>query len=205
MSRRNAFYGLAAALAVFSGPAIAITASGPPGSTASNPIIPSINATGAFQYDFDVTAGQTYYVDPTAVERYIFAIGENNPYFASALLPAVQPTPYDVSFSFNGIMHEDRVLPGHIFSFPDALFDLNGGPVAPAGVSEFEVSGITVDLSPTDTRAFVVGLTFEGDGAFTGTQTPVVPEPSTWIMLVAGFAGLGFAGYRRARLARSTA
>jgi hypothetical protein len=27
----------------------------------------------------------------------------------------------------------------------------------------------------------------------------VVPEPSTWAMMLMGFAGLGFAGYRRAR------
>jgi hypothetical protein len=31
-----------------------------------------------------------------------------------------------------------------------------------------------------------------------------VPEPSTWVMMLAGFAGLGYAGYRqRERLARS--
>jgi len=30
----------------------------------------------------------------------------------------------------------------------------------------------------------------------------VVPEPSTWAMMLLGFAGLGFAGYRRARRAR---
>jgi hypothetical protein len=32
----------------------------------------------------------------------------------------------------------------------------------------------------------------------TGVATPV-PEPATWAMLLAGFAGLGFAGYRRAQ------
>jgi hypothetical protein len=25
-----------------------------------------------------------------------------------------------------------------------------------------------------------------------------IPEPSTWVMMLVGFAGLGFAGYRRA-------
>ena len=30
---------------------------------------------------------------------------------------------------------------------------------------------------------------------------PAVPEPSTWAMMLVGFAGLGFAGYRRARVA----
>ena len=29
--------------------------------------------------------------------------------------------------------------------------------------------------------------------------TLAVPEPSTWAMMLAGFASLGYAGYRRAR------
>jgi hypothetical protein len=32
----------------------------------------------------------------------------------------------------------------------------------------------------------------------------VVPEPSTWGMMLVGFAGLGFAGYRARRSALST-
>ena len=32
-----------------------------------------------------------------------------------------------------------------------------------------------------------------------------VPEPSTWAMMLLGFAGLGFAGYRRARASRAAA
>ena len=38
--------------------------------------------------------------------------------------------------------------------------------------------------------------------------TPSVPEPSTWAMMLAGFAGLGYAGFRRSRqgsLSRSMA
>jgi len=33
--------------------------------------------------------------------------------------------------------------------------------------------------------------------------TPVVPEPSTWAMMLLGFTGLGFAGYRKARGGRT--
>jgi hypothetical protein len=36
-----------------------------------------------------------------------------------------------------------------------------------------------------------------GGGSF--VWRVAVPEPSTWAMLVLGFAGLGWAGYRRAR------
>jgi hypothetical protein len=42
-----------------------------------------------------------------------------------------------------------------------------------------------------------------------GTVTPAaaVPEPSTWVMVILGFAGLGFMAYRRSRngLARAPA
>jgi hypothetical protein len=32
-----------------------------------------------------------------------------------------------------------------------------------------------------------------------GSVTPGIPEPSTWAMMAIGFAGLGFAGYRKAQ------
>jgi hypothetical protein len=34
-------------------------------------------------------------------------------------------------------------------------------------------------------------------------RMPSTPEPSTWAMMLLGFAGLGFAGYRKARGARA--
>jgi hypothetical protein len=37
----------------------------------------------------------------------------------------------------------------------------------------------------------------------TTVSTPTVPEPSTWVMMITGFAGLAFAGYRRAREPRA--
>jgi hypothetical protein len=35
--------------------------------------------------------------------------------------------------------------------------------------------------------------------------TPGVPEPSTWAMMLLGFAGLGFLGYRQTAKARLAA
>ena len=32
-----------------------------------------------------------------------------------------------------------------------------------------------------------------------GSVTPGIPEPSTWAMMLLGFTGLGFAGYRKAQ------
>ena len=40
------------------------------------------------------------------------------------------------------------------------------------------------------------------DGSLTINVTGGVPEPSTWAMMLAGFAALGYAGYRRSRRAR---
>jgi hypothetical protein len=37
-----------------------------------------------------------------------------------------------------------------------------------------------------------------------GVTASVVPEPSTWGMMLLGFAGVGYAGYRRARAGRAT-
>ena len=39
------------------------------------------------------------------------------------------------------------------------------------------------------------------DGSFSWSITGGVPEPSTWAMLMLGFAGLGFAGYRQSKRA----
>jgi hypothetical protein len=34
-------------------------------------------------------------------------------------------------------------------------------------------------------------------------EVDAVPEPSTWGMMLVGFAGLGYAGYRRAKEPRA--
>jgi hypothetical protein len=42
------------------------------------------------------------------------------------------------------------------------------------------------------------------EGDWSGFQLAAVPEPSTWAMLLLGFVGLGYAGYRRARAGHAT-
>lgn len=42
-----------------------------------------------------------------------------------------------------------------------------------------------------------LGVRPNSEGPFQAQLTGVVPEPSTWAMLLVGFAGLGFAAYRR--------
>jgi PEP-CTERM motif len=75
------------------------------------------------------------------------------------------------------------------------------------GLSSCDFLSLTNGLGPFDFYGYAPG-TFEKVGTNTSTngalsleltvsQTSVVPEPSTWAMMLVGFAGLGFAGYRK--------
>ncbi len=47
-----------------------------------------------------------------------------------------------------------------------------------------------VGLNPAEGSELVLDVTTQG-------VTPVVPEPSTWALMLLGFAGLGWTGWRR--------
>jgi PEP-CTERM motif len=64
-------------------------------------------------------------------------------------------------------------------------------PWVPFGVT-FSGTAESVDFSGTAAEIGFSAVTL-------GSATPVIPEPSTWTMMVVGFAGLGFAGYRAKR------
>jgi hypothetical protein len=81
----------------------------------------------------------------------------------------------------------------------DTLFNFG-----PGGVSEFEIRGIDPAVDASNGAEFMTQVTFTGDGTFDGSMTAVVPESSTWAMMLVGFAGLGCAGFRR-KAARSVA
>jgi hypothetical protein len=85
-------------------------------------------------------------------------------------------------------------------SFVGFVVDFSG---APDIVSVKQDPSSTFNIGSSFT-ADSVSLNFAGDIApFVGARTIVditttsVPEPSTWAMMLLGFAGLGYAGYRR--------
>ena len=133
------------------------------GGTVPTVYLPTVTSTGAYQFNLQVITGQSYSVDPSIATGYTYATGAGNPNFASVLLPSIQTTPYKISFLNNGTQEIDTVAPNTVFAFPTG------------GVSTFTVTGINVadDLNPTDTTAFVTGLTFVSSGNFTGTMTPI--------------------------------
>jgi hypothetical protein len=70
----------------------------------------------------------------------------------------------------------------------EAFFDFSG-----TGAFRYYALGAS-------TVAFAQG---NSDQEFSAVLASGVPEPSTWAMLLLGFAGLGFAGYRKAKVART--
>jgi PEP-CTERM motif len=102
-------------------------------------------------------------------------------------------------------------FPGHVYQIVDvglsgtaSASDVN----AYEGASPLEISysystGTNYSVTPSDT--LIAGGYTQGSANFsvvyTYTPTAPVPEPSTWAMMLVGFAGLGFAGYRTSRSA----
>jgi hypothetical protein len=159
--------------------------------------VPTIAANGDYQFDIGVTTGQNYPIDPSIATGFNYAIGAGNPNFATVLLPDLQGNdPYTITWD-NG-QDTAKVLGGDLFNFLST---------DPLGVSAFTVTGIDPadGVDPSSGTDFVTDLTFVGNGQFTGTMTPItasVPELSTWGLTMLGFAGLGFAGYRKSMTAK---
>jgi PEP-CTERM motif len=82
---------------------------------------------------------------------------------------------------------------------------MSPGTPFPAGFADLQSWTRDEALAPDWLR---VGQDIVGGGPFPTFNAAfslngvLVPEPSTWAMMLLGFAGLGFAGYRRARNAR---
>jgi PEP-CTERM motif len=74
-------------------------------------------------------------------------------------------------------------------------------------INDFATTPAFRQLGYTQTAVSSANLFYTPDPGGTGsvTVTPItggVPEPSTWAMMLAGFAGLGFLGYRQTVKAR---
>lgn len=151
-----------------------------------------------YSFHAPIVPGGPTYIDPVVADGFLYTAG-TGPNFAS-----VDPIT-DVG---NGI-YQLWVLEGTQFVEIDSAlavgqtFDFLTNGFAD-GVSEFELLGLdpNAGLDPTDVTAFVTGLTFTGDGTFTGTmqaltEATAVPLPPTWILVVPGLAGLGFIRRRR--------
>jgi hypothetical protein len=124
-----------------------------------------------------LTTGKTYTVtfDYAFAQQYSFNGATNQAWVVDLSGDPSQQTP---SSLYN--------LPQHTFSgwFSDTITFVAQG-------STEMLSFIATGSPAVPPFALLDGVTF--------SQESAVPEPSTWAMMLVGFSGLGFAGYRRAR------
>jgi hypothetical protein len=72
------------------------------------------------------------------------------------------------------------------------------------GGSQFNPNGNQL-VTITGLAPFTEATFHSTANAFEFTLEPAIPEPSTWAMMVLGFAGLGYAAFRRNSKARAVA
>jgi hypothetical protein len=88
-------------------------------------------------------------------------------------------------------------LPGP-FSYTDPWDELGMATLSDTGTYYTELDEDGTTYSAYSYAYDVTNVTYSGQYATN------MPEPSTWAMMLLGFASLGYAGYRRARAGRAT-
>ena len=124
---------------------------------------------------------------------------------ASGDLAVTTPSPPTFTFTTN-----ITGVPGPSGGFGDFTNglqgDWNGTSNNFAGPIDFTISGLSVADFVQNAKNFwavadVLGPNGTGQAGGVGVVTSV-PEPSTWAMLLIGFAGLGYAAFRRREKSR---
>jgi hypothetical protein len=108
--------------------------------------------------------------------------------WVGAQIQAAAPGPFTAEVTVNGTSTYSETGSSNDAADGSAIFiGWSGGPITSIS---FRLSA-AADFP----YEFAIGPVYLGPES----EESVVPETSTWAMLLVGFAGLGFAGYRRAR------
>jgi len=163
------------------------------GSTQLNPLMPDeINEeTGGFSFTFE-KSDEMIFIDPEVAIGYTYEMLSDNT-FESILLPLIGDGEYILSIY-------DSVIGDFVGNFQledGVIYDFD--TFTSEDVTLFQILGIetTAALDPTDTTAFITGLTFGGpSNIIIMTQTPIVanvptsdvPAPMTLALFGLGLA-----------------
>lgn len=165
------------------------------GSSPDAPLLPEIVNQDGFNFNFNIVLNQQIFIDPLIAVGYEYRV-TSGPNILTALFPTIAgDTDGYLVYSLGHILL-GTATPGTVFDF------------GPNGVDGFRLEDIDIGagLDPTDTQAFVTGLTFVNAGQVSMTQNPItfntdtggnVPEPSTLFLL--GAALLAWQGVRRGK------
>jgi PEP-CTERM motif len=154
----------------------------------------AINEAGWSVGEFDTPTGQGAVLwSPTGKATVLQGVGGQG---SQAL--AINDAGWSVGWSFTAGSDVDAVLwsPSGKATDLGAAIDWNGN--YPFGINN---SGDIIGNGYYNGEFHGFLLTPVSASALSATP---VPEPSTWMMLLAGFAGLGFAGYCRAKTGHAT-
>lgn len=167
------------------------------GSVPWYPLLPTTATGNVFSFTFNVFGTERWYIDPVIAVGYDYAVtGAASPSFQSVLLPTVAGSHYQLwNMSSGSAVSLGALDAGTIINF------------GAGGASAFRVTGIAESamLDPSNTQAFVTGLTFTSAGTVNMTQTAItasVPEPSSYALMLLGVAGLGLVKRRRSAAVR---
>lgn len=161
--------------------------------------VPTDPVTGSFTITFDPT--QTYTDQTIGITLKTLNIS-----LGSALA-------FDYSPTGNGNGAADELVvgglqagAGAVYLSPTVYDDFYLHILTYSSTPTFQQLGYTTSSAIADTNYFYTDLPNSGAGSVTVTPiTGATPEPATWAMMLAGFAGLGFLGYRRTAKARLAA
>jgi hypothetical protein len=161
--------------------------------------VPTDPVTGSFTITFDPT--QTY-VDQTVG----ITLNSLNISLGSTLA-------FDYSPTANSHGDADELVVGGLQAGADSVFlsptvfdDFYLHIFTYSSTPTFQQVGYTTSSATPNSNYFFTDLPNSGAGSVTVTPiTGTAPEPATWAMMLAGFASLGFLGYRRSVKARGAA
>jgi hypothetical protein len=86
---------------------------------------------------------------------------------------------------------------------PTQSVSFTSNVIAPDLISAFNRAASLSFTDVTPSAAVVLGTLRGFSSDVSGDFSSTVPEPSTWAMMLLGFVGLGYAGYRRAKTPRA--